>query len=130
MACWPRPQAIGAQSSLSRPTSRQSVGADGGFATPTADFLTLVQQKLRVKIVVFNNGTLGFVALEMKASGFLETGTSLTNPDFGGDGTRHWCSMPFGVEDPGTLSGAIVDVLAHDGPALLHVVSPTRKSWQ
>ena len=46
------------------------------------DFLTLVQQKLRVKIVVFNNGTLGFVALEMKASGFLETGTSLTNPDF------------------------------------------------
>jgi pyruvate dehydrogenase (quinone) len=35
------------------------------------DFLTLVQQKLPVKIVVFNNGTLGFVALEMKASGFL-----------------------------------------------------------
>jgi pyruvate dehydrogenase (quinone) len=46
------------------------------------DFLTLTQQKLPMKVVVYNNGTLGFVALEMKAAGLLETGTDLQNPDF------------------------------------------------
>jgi len=63
------PQAIGAQAAY---PNRQviSLSGDGGFAMLMGDFLTLVQQKLPVKIVVFNNGTLGFVALEMKASGF------------------------------------------------------------
>jgi len=74
------PQAIGAQAAF---PGRQviSLSGDGGFAMLMGDFLTLVQQKLPLKIVIFNNGTLGFVALEMKASGFLETGTLLNNPD-------------------------------------------------
>jgi len=90
------------------------------------DFLTLVQQKLPVKIVVFNNHTLGFVALEMKAGGYLETGTALVNPDFaamaraiGVHGIR--------VEDPGDLPAAVKDILAHDGPALLDVVTNTQE---
>jgi pyruvate dehydrogenase (quinone) len=115
------PQAIGAQAAF---PGRQviSLSGDGGFAMLMGDFLTLVQQKLPVKVVIFNNGTLGFVALEMKASGFLETGTSLKNPDFaamaqaiGVHATR--------VEDPGDLEPALTDVLAHDGPALLDVVT-------
>ncbi|MDU6493960.1 thiamine pyrophosphate-dependent enzyme, partial [Bradyrhizobium sp.] len=75
-----------------------------------------------VKVVIYNNGTLGFVALEMKASGFVEHGTDLENPDFaamaqamGIHGRR--------VEDPGELSGAVADWLAHDGPAVLDVVT-------
>ncbi len=119
------PQAIGAQAAS---PGRQviSLSGDGGFAMLMGDFLTLIQQKLPVKIVIFNNSVLGFVAMEMKASGFLETGTSLTNPDFaamaraiGVHATR--------VEDPGDLDKAIADMLAHDGPALLDVVTNTQE---
>jgi pyruvate dehydrogenase (quinone) len=115
------PQAIGAQAAF---PGRQviSMSGDGGFAMMMGDFLTLVQQKLPVKVVVLNNGVLGFVALEMKAAGFLETGTSLTNPDFAAM-ARAIGVHAIRVEDPGELSGAVKDVLAHDGPALLDVVS-------
>jgi pyruvate dehydrogenase (quinone) len=115
------PQAIGAQAAY---PGRQviSLSGDGGFAMLMGDFLTLVQQKLPVKVVVFNNGTLGFVALEMKASGFLEAGTSLINPDFAAM-ARAIGVHAIRVEDPGDLDAAIRDVLSHDGPALLDVVT-------
>jgi pyruvate dehydrogenase (quinone) len=114
-------QAIGAQAAFPQ---RQiiSLSGDGGFTMMMGDLLTLVQQKLPVKLVVFNNGVLGFVAMEMKASGFLENGVSLENPDFaamansvGVHGVR--------VEDPADLDAAVAEVLAHDGPALLDVVT-------
>jgi pyruvate dehydrogenase (quinone) len=73
-------------------------------------------------VVVLNNGTLGFVEMEMKASGFLDVGCELKNPNFaamaeamGIKGVR--------VEAPGDLEGALRDALAHDGPALVDVVS-------
>lgn len=119
------PQAIGAQAAY---PGRQviSLSGDGGFAMLMGDFLTLVQQKLPVKIVIFDNSVLGFVAMEMKASGFLETGTSLTNPDFAAM-ARAIGVHAVRVEDPGELEGAIKDVLAHDGPALLDVVTNTQE---
>jgi pyruvate dehydrogenase (quinone) len=46
------------------------------------DFLSLTQLKLHVKVVVFNNGRLGFVELEQMSTGFLTTGTDLMNPNF------------------------------------------------
>jgi len=69
-----------------------------------------------------NNGTLGFVELEMKATGFLDTGCDLVNPNFAGmaqamgvKGVR--------VEAPQDVHAAVAEVLRHDGPALLDVVS-------
>ncbi|WP_239500757.1 thiamine pyrophosphate-dependent enzyme, partial [Enterobacter hormaechei] len=59
-----------------------SLSGDGGFAMLMGDLLTLRQQGLPLKIVVFNNGSLGFVEMEMKAAGYIETGVSLENPDF------------------------------------------------
>ena len=98
------------------------MSGDGGFALMMGDCLSLKQLNLPVKIVVLNNGTLGFVEMEMKANGFLDTGVSLDNPDFaamaraiGIHGVR--------VEDPSQLESAIQDVLNHPGPALLDVVS-------
>jgi pyruvate dehydrogenase (quinone) len=114
------PQAIGAQ--LAFP-GRQvvSLSGDGGFAMLMGDLLTIRQLKLPVKIVIFNNGCLGFVELEMKAGGYLPFGTDLDNPDFselakavGIHGVR--------VEDPADLTSAIKDALAHDGPALIDAV--------
>jgi pyruvate dehydrogenase (quinone) len=114
-------QAIGAQAAY---PDRQviSMSGDGGFSMMMGDFISLTQLGLPVKVVVLNNGTLGFVELEMKASGFLDTGTELKNPDFaamaeamGIKGIR--------VEDPQKLEGALREALAHKGPALVDVVS-------
>jgi pyruvate dehydrogenase (quinone) len=114
-------QAIGAQATFPQ---RQviSMSGDGGFAMMMGDFISLTQLGLPVKVVVLNNGTLGFVELEMKASGFLDTGTELRNPNFaamaeamGIKGVR--------VEDPAQLEGALSEALSHNGPALVDVVS-------
>jgi len=69
------------------------------------DFITLVQQKLPVKIVIFNNGTLGFVELEMKVAGMLETGVELINPDFAAM-ARAMGVFARRVEDPSELKAA------------------------
>ena len=114
-------QAIGAQATFPK---RQvvSMSGDGGFSMMMGDFISLSQLGLPVKVVVLNNGTLGFVEMEMKASGFLDVGCELKNPNFaamaeamGIKGVR--------VEAPGDLEGALRDALAHDGPALVDVVS-------
>ncbi|MBR1190772.1 ubiquinone-dependent pyruvate dehydrogenase [Bradyrhizobium sp. AUGA SZCCT0160] len=113
--------AIGAQASQ---PGRQvvSMSGDGGFAMLLGDLITLRQMKLPVKIVIFNNGVLGFVALEMKASGFIETGVDLENPDFAAM-ARAMGIHARRVEDPGDLPQAIREILAHDGPAVLDVVT-------
>ena len=115
------PHAIGAQAAF---PGRQvvSFSGDGGFSMLMGDLLTLVQHKLPVKVVIFNNGTLGFVELEMKASGFLDTAVSLTNPDFSAV-ARAAGLFARRVEDPGDLAAAAQEVLAHPGPALLDVVT-------
>jgi pyruvate dehydrogenase (quinone) len=114
-------QAIGAQAASPQ---RQviSLSGDGGFTMMMGEFVTLLQTGLPVKIVVLNNGTLGFVELEMKASGFLDSGCDLKNPNFaamaqamGIKGVR--------VEKPSELPAAVTEVLQHKGPALLDVVS-------
>src|SRR5246127_3571329 len=114
-------QAIGAQATY---PDRQviSMSGDGGFSMMMGDFITLTQMGLPVKVIVLNNGTLGFVEMEMKASGFLDSGCELKNPNFalmaeamGVKGIR--------VEKPQDLKGAIEAALAHKGPVLLDVVS-------
>ena len=64
-------QAIGAQAAF---PGRQviSLSGDGGFTMLMGDFLSLTQLNLPVKIVVFNNGALGFIELEQKSTGFLD----------------------------------------------------------
>jgi pyruvate dehydrogenase (quinone) len=113
-------QAIGAQSAFPK---RQviSLSGDGGFAMLMGDFLTLAQQGLPVKVVVFNNGTLGFVELEQKATGFIPTGTDLENPNFaamaesiGIRGIR--------LESPDQVEGGVKAALAHQGPVLVDAV--------
>ncbi|MEH7400985.1 MULTISPECIES: ubiquinone-dependent pyruvate dehydrogenase [Bacillaceae] len=114
------PQAIGAQ--VSQP-GRQVVAlcGDGGLSMLMGDLLTIHQHKLPVKIVVFNNSALSFVELEMKAAGYLETGTTLENPNFaslaqamGIEGIR--------VEDPADLESAVQRAFEHNGPALIDVL--------
>ncbi len=113
--------AIGAQTAY---PNRQviSMSGDGGFTMMMGDFITLIQMGLPVKVIVLNNGTLGFVEMEQKASGFLDTGCDLKNPNFAlmaeAMGVRG-----FRIEKPQELKSAIQAALAHKGPALVDVVS-------
>jgi pyruvate dehydrogenase (quinone) len=113
-------QAIGAQKAC---PGRQvvSLSGDGGFTMLMGDFISLAQLNLPVKVIVFNNGSLGFIELEQKSTGFLDYGTELSNPNFaamakamGIHGVR--LTVPAEVED------GIADALAHDGPVLVDAV--------
>jgi pyruvate dehydrogenase (quinone) len=114
------PQALGAQAAF---PGRQvvSLSGDGGFAMLMGDLLSARQLNLPIKIVVFNNGALGFIELEQKSSGFVDTGTELVNPDFaamanavGIHGVR--------IEDPAELEAKMAEALAHPGPVLIDAV--------
>ena len=113
-------QAIGAQAAF---PGRQviSLSGDGGFTMLMGDVLSLVQLGLPVKVVVFNNGALGFIELEQKSTGFLPFGTEFKNPNFaamaeavGIRGIR--------LQDPGEVEAGITAALAYDGPVLIDAV--------
>jgi len=103
-----------------------SLSGDGGFTMLMGDLITLTQMKLPLKVIIFNNGVLGFVALEMKAAGFLDMGTELKNPDFAAM-ARAMGIHGVRVEDPAHLPDAVADILSHDGPAVLDVVTATQE---
>jgi len=113
------PQAIGAQIAFRR---RQviTMSGDGGFSMLMGDILSLRQLNLPVKVVVFNNSSLGFVELEMKATGFLKHGTDLENPDFTkiAEGAGLFAIH---VDDPEEVRPALQKALAHEGPALVDI---------
>ncbi len=60
-----------------------ALAGDGGFTMLLGDAITTIQEKLPIKIAVYDNGKLGFVELEQKGEGLLPVYTDLLNPDFG-----------------------------------------------
>jgi pyruvate dehydrogenase (quinone) len=115
------PQAIGAQF-LDRRRQVVSMSGDGGFAMLMGDFLTLVQYDLPVKIVLFDNSSLGMVELEMMVEGLPAYGTTNHNPDFAAI-ARAAGAFGVRVEKPKELRGALRDAFRHKGPALVDVVT-------
>ncbi|MFN6550370.1 ubiquinone-dependent pyruvate dehydrogenase [Mycolicibacterium septicum] len=113
------PHAIGAQTAF---PGRQVVAlaGDGGLTMLFGELVTLIQNRLPVKLIVFNNSSLNFVELEMKAAGIVTFGTDLVNPDFAA--VAQAMGM-FGrrVTEPADLERAIADAFAHDGPAVIDV---------
>ncbi|MCM3515588.1 thiamine pyrophosphate-dependent enzyme [Nocardioides sp. P86] len=115
------PQALGAQG-LDRGRQVVAFCGDGGLSMLMGDLITAVSHDLPVKLVVFDNGRLGMVKLEMEQAGLPEFGTVLHNPDFaavaravGLHGVR--------VTDPHDVDEAVREALAHPGPVLLDVVT-------
>ena len=115
------PHAVGAQASH---PGRQviALSGDGGLAMLLGELITLRQMHLPVKVVVFNNGALSFVELEMKAAGIVTYGTNLDNPDFAGIARA---AGLFGarVDKADQLEGALREAFGHDGPALVEVTT-------
>ncbi|EBA08624.1 ubiquinone-dependent pyruvate dehydrogenase [Sagittula stellata] len=113
------PQAMGAAAAY---PDRQviSMSGDGGMTMLMGDLLTLKQEKLPVKILIYNNGSLGFVEMEQRVEGLLDSYTGLENPDFAK--LAEVCGLKgWRVENADDLEGAMAEWLAADGPAVLDV---------
>jgi pyruvate dehydrogenase (quinone) len=115
------PQAIGAQ--LAYPKRQViSLCGDGGFTMLLGDLLTIAQYDLPVKLIVYNNSSLGMVKLEMRVAGYGDFGVDMKNPDFAklaeAVGIRG-----FRVEDPADIRSALETALRHRGPALVDAVT-------
>jgi pyruvate dehydrogenase (quinone) len=113
------PSALGLQKCQPR---RQVIclAGDGGFAMLLGDLLTTVQENLPIKIVIYDNGKLGFVDIEQKAAGLLPVYTDLKNPDFG-EVAKAMGLWGHSVSRAGELEQSVRTWLAQPGPALLHV---------
>lgn len=99
-----------------------SLSGDGGLGMLMGELLTLRQHNLPVKVVVYNNSSLNFIELEMKADGYVPFATELENPDYAkvAEAMGLWGKR---VERSSHLPNAVEEFLAHDGPALLDVVT-------
>jgi len=96
------------------------LSGDGGFAMLLGELLTVVQENLPIKIVIYDNGKLGFVDIEQKAAGLVPVYTDLKNPDFS-EVARAMGLWGHRVSKAGDLEDSVQTWLAQPGPALLHV---------
>lgn len=113
------PHAIGA--ALACP-ERQVVAmcGDGGISMLLGDLATIKQYKLPIKIVVFNNRSLGMVKLEMEVSGLPDSETDMENPDF------TLIAQAMGIkgitlDNPDDLESRLQEAFDYDGPVLVNV---------
>jgi pyruvate dehydrogenase (quinone) len=115
------PMAIGA--ALACP-DRQVIAlcGDGGLSMLLGDLATIKQYELPIKIVVFNNRSLGMVKLEMEVDGLPDTETDMVNPDF----ALLAQAMGFRgitVNDPMEVEAAIQGAFNTKGPVLINVMT-------
>ena len=115
------PQALGAQAA-DRGRQVIALAGDGGLSMLMGELLSIRQNDLPVKIVVFNNSSLNFVELEMKADGIVNFATDLLNPNFADVATAVGIKG-IRVESGGDLRGALEEALAADGPVLVDVLT-------
>jgi pyruvate dehydrogenase (quinone) len=111
------PHAIAAQ--LLHPDRQViSLSGDGGLSMLLGELVTAVQYRLPIKVIVYNNGALDFIKLEMLAAGFPDWQTDLPNPDFAkvAEATG---MLGIRVERPADVRDALQRALSHDGPALV-----------
>ena len=115
------PQAIGA--ALACP-GKQVIAfcGDGGLSMMMGDLMTIIQYKLPVKIIVFNNRTLGMVKLEMEVAGIPDLETEMLNPDF--TKLAEAMGMPgITINDPGEVKSGLEKAFLQEGPVLVNILT-------
>jgi pyruvate dehydrogenase (quinone) len=113
------PQAIGA--SFACP-GKQVIAfcGDGGLSMMMGDLMTIMQYKLPVKIIVFNNRTLGMVKLEMEVAGIPDLETEMMNPDF--NKLAEAMGMPgITINIPGDVKSELEKAFLQEGPVLVNI---------
>jgi pyruvate dehydrogenase (quinone) len=113
------PQAIGA--ALACPGKQViALCGDGGLSMMMGDLMTIIQYKLPVKIIVFNNRTLGMVKLEMEVAGIPDQETEMLNPDF----TKIAEAMGMQgitINDPDDVKPGLEKAFLQEGPVLVTI---------
>jgi len=113
------PMAIGA--ALAHPEKQiVALCGDGGLTMLLGDLITIKQYNLPIKILVFNNRSLGMVKLEMEVQGLIDNETDLINPDFALIGA----AMGFKsitIDEPEKVYEQLSDALAHSGPVIVNI---------
>jgi pyruvate dehydrogenase (quinone) len=115
-------QANGIQS-LDRSRQVIALTGDGGFNMLMSEFMTAVQHRLPVKVVIYNNSALGLITLEAESVGLIpfREAIEFPNPDFAAL-ARACGGHGFTARKPGDLEAAIANALAVDGPAIVDAV--------
>lgn len=115
------PQAIGA--ALAYP-DRQVIAlcGDGGLSMTLGDLATVVQYKLPIKIIVFNNRALGMVKLEMEVDGLPDWQTDMLNPDFS-QVAEAMGMTGFSVSNPEEVLSTLCNAFELDGPVLVNIMT-------
>ena len=113
------PQAIGA--ALARP-GQQVIAfcGDGGLSMMLGDLMTIVQYKLPVKVIVFNNRSLGMVKLEMEVAGIPDLETDLLNPDFAKI-AEVMGMTGITINEPDKVKAGLEKAFQLDGPVLVSI---------
>ncbi|STC68945.1 pyruvate dehydrogenase [Corynebacterium pilosum] len=115
------PQAIGSQAA-DRDRQIITFSGDGGLSMLLSELLTVKLHNLPVKMMVFNNASLGMVKLEMMVAGLQEFETDHEQVNFASIAEAVGIKA-FRVEKPDELADAIRAALAHPGPALVDMVT-------
>ena len=115
------PMALGAQVAY---PDRQvvSVSGDGGLSMLLGELITAKMYNLPVKVVVFNNSTLGMVKLEMLVNGLPDFQTDVPDTNYA-EIARAIGFHAERVEDASRLEGAYREAFAAPGPALVEVIT-------
>jgi len=113
------PMAIGA--GLSHP-ERQVIAfcGDGGISMLLGDLMTISQYQIPVKIIIFNNRSLGMVKLEMRVQGYIDWQTDMVNPDF----IKLAESMNISAweaKESKDVEQALSNGFKHNGPAIINI---------
>lgn len=119
------PQAMGLQQAF---PNRQviALAGDGGLSMLLGEISTLSREKLPVKVIVFNNRVLGFVAMEMKVAGLMDDVTHLNSPDFAA--VAEACGVKgYKVTSSDQLDSTLKEAFAYDGPAVIDVLTETQE---
>jgi pyruvate dehydrogenase (quinone) len=113
------PQAIGA--ALSCPDKQViALCGDGGLSMTLGDLMTIVQYRLPIKIIVFNNRSLGMVKLEMEVAGIPDLETDMLNPDF--EKIAKAMGMPgITISDPNEVKPVLEKAFLQEGPLLIDI---------
>ncbi|PRW62894.1 pyruvate dehydrogenase [Actinopolyspora mortivallis] len=115
------PHAIGAQFA-DRDRQVVAMAGDGGLSMLLGELLTLRTHELPVKVVLFNNASLGMVKLEMLVDGMPDHGTDHEPVDFAAlAGALGLYSVR--VSRPDEVRVALHDAFSHPGPAVVDVVT-------
>lgn len=113
------PMAIGA--AFARPGQEVvALCGDGGLSMLLGDLATIVEYKLPVKIVVFDNRSLGMVKLEMEVAGLPDWQTDMCNPDFEAI-ARAMGIRGFTADAPDSVEAVLTEAFDTPGPVLVNV---------